>query len=367
MITAKEIKDLEKLEQSLRGLSSVLFSWDMDSKELIFINDAYETLIGTSLDRIYSDPSSFIEHIHPQDKIKTLIGIIDLLENKRKFEGEFRIIDTNGQIKWVHMEFFHEKTEEENHGRLSGQIQDISHWKSRINQLESQLEKNQENLYMLVHDVRGPLQSLQSLYFLLESNLKLKAWDELSANLQLLKNVSADSQNLVNHVLEMIQLEKGLTDLHLSMVNVIALTTALIDQFRPLCLEKSVHLEMITESEELEVMMDEAKFRQVIQNLISNALKFTERNGIIQINLSEEEGYFVLKVSDTGIGISENHLPIIFEKFTKARRKGTKGESTTGLGLAMVKEIVEAHKGEIKVISKENLGTSFLIRIPNRE
>ncbi len=102
---------------------------------------------------------------------------------------------------------------------------------------------------------------------------------------------------------------------------------------------------------------------RVVENLLSNAVKFTDPGGQITISLKQEGRRVMLQISDTGIGIPAHLQPTLFNMFTKAGREGTQGETTTGLGLYIVKQIVEMHGGTIRVVSQENVGTSFFIHL----
>jgi two-component system sensor histidine kinase VicK len=102
----------------------------------------------------------------------------------------------------------------------------------------------------------------------------------------------------------------------------------------------------------------------VLENLISNAVKFTQPTGQVSIILKKKGKNTLLQIKDTGIGIPESLQATIFQKFTKAGRNGTAGEPTTGLGLYIVKQIIEKHQGTIQVESQENVGTTFIIELP---
>jgi two-component system sensor histidine kinase VicK len=97
---------------------------------------------------------------------------------------------------------------------------------------------------------------------------------------------------------------------------------------------------------------------------VSNANKFTRRNGHIRVTVQEKAGNTILSVRDDGIGIPKDLQPQLFERFTRARRPGLKGEETVGLGLSIVKRIVELHGGKIWVESEENKGSTFFIELP---
>jgi two-component system sensor histidine kinase VicK len=116
--------------------------------------------------------------------------------------------------------------------------------------------------------------------------------------------------------------------------------------------------------------IDSLKFLQVINNLISNAIKFTKDNGRIEVRIEERQpaGNKVpvvrFSVADDGIGIPAKMQPVLFDKFTKARRPGIRGEKSTGLGLSVVKSIVELHGGNIWFESAEGKGTTFYVELP---
>ena len=116
--------------------------------------------------------------------------------------------------------------------------------------------------------------------------------------------------------------------------------------------------------EKIYMMVDDIKFRQVLNNLISNALKFTPDGGNITVGIEDQEDTVLFTVVDNGIGIPDKYKDTLFEKFTKARRRGLKGEPSTGLGMSIIKTIVDWHGGKIWFESEENHGTSFYIELP---
>lgn len=111
------------------------------------------------------------------------------------------------------------------------------------------------------------------------------------------------------------------------------------------------------------IALDTSKFSRAISNLLTNAIKFTPKGGKVLVSLVEQDDKVLLEINDNGIGIAEKLQDQIFDKFTKAARKGTEQETSTGLGLYIVKEIVALHEGKIWVESQENHGSSFFIEL----
>ncbi len=112
------------------------------------------------------------------------------------------------------------------------------------------------------------------------------------------------------------------------------------------------------------MMVDDYKFGQAINNFISNAIKFTKDDGTIDVNIEEKQNTVLFTVSDDGIGIPAKYQEDLFDRFTKARRPGLKGEPSVGLGMSIIKLIVDWHGGEIWFNSQENKGTTFFIELP---
>jgi two-component system sensor histidine kinase VicK len=113
--------------------------------------------------------------------------------------------------------------------------------------------------------------------------------------------------------------------------------------------------------------LDVNKMTQVLTNLVSNAIKFTPDGKRVAVKVEKWPGCFRVHVIDEGVGIPESLQPYLFERFTKARRPGLRGEHTTGLGLALCKTIVEWHKGSIKVNSAEGQGCTITVEIPQAD
>jgi signal transduction histidine kinase len=115
------------------------------------------------------------------------------------------------------------------------------------------------------------------------------------------------------------------------------------------------------------VLADEQSLVQVFSNLISNAIKYNKPGGSVIVTLREEDGTLVADVTDTGIGISREHLPLVFDQFYRVSRREDQKTKGTGLGLAIAKKIVEAHNGIIQVESEPERGSTFSVRLPKAE
>jgi signal transduction histidine kinase len=128
--------------------------------------------------------------------------------------------------------------------------------------------------------------------------------------------------------------------------------------------EKEINIEINITKDPIMLNADKDKIDRVISNLVTNAIKFSKRGSIIFVTLQKKDGYAEIIVKDNGIGIPKELQEKVFDLFTKAKRKGTAGEKSYGLGLAICKKIVEVPNCKINVESVEFKGSSFIIHLP---
>jgi signal transduction histidine kinase/class 3 adenylate cyclase/ActR/RegA family two-component response regulator len=167
---------------------------------------------------------------------------------------------------------------------------------------------------------------------------------------------------LVNQLLDLQRLDAGRMQSKFRPCNLKEFVGQIVDTFRPYCEKKQINL--ITELAECpQVYLDPEKFDKVIYNLLSNAIKFTEAGGKIAVLVQVAEGQCRIQVTDTGVGIREDQIPHLFERFRQADGSASRSHEGTGLGLSLVKELVEMHGGKVAVKSIYGQGTSFIVAL----
>jgi len=242
------------------------------------------------------------------------------------------------------------------------EIDDLS---TSINYLAETLKK-QELLRKrltsdMAHELRTPLTNLKSH---IEALLD-KVWEPTD---EVLKGFYDEIQRLiklVNGLNDIAKLDQTTFILNKSNFNLSLELEKLIASFKPLYETSGLKIySKLTPN--LEILMDKDKFKQVIYNLLSNALKYSKKNGEVWVNLSYLKDTIIIEIKDNGIGISEKDLPFIFERFYRSDESRNKNTGGAGIGLTIVKNIVEAHKGTIKVTSSLGIGTTFVITLPEK-
>lgn len=213
---------------------------------------------------------------------------------------------------------------------------------------------------MLVHDLRTPLHNIDvALEYVSEKGVKKSEREEI---LDTTRKETKRLLGIVGDILDFSKIDSGKFDLQLAESNLTTIISEVVRNFEPASEKAGIKLKMVITGVK-DFYFDEVRIRQVLTNLLSNAMKFTE-DGEITIVLSETNNHMArVEVKDTGSGMSEEDIKSIFEKYVQVGNK-TKRVQGTGLGLVVVKGIVEAHGGHVGVESKEGEGSMFWIEIP---
>jgi signal transduction histidine kinase len=229
---------------------------------------------------------------------------------------------------------------------------------ARANQLKSEFLAN------MSHELRTPLNAIIGFSQLLRDETPGKLNQEQK---QCLDDVLESSQhllNLINEVLDLSKIESGRAELKLENVDLKELITPLTRVMRPILGQKKQELEVEIEAGLPQIRVDKTKMGQVLRNLLANSSKFTPEGGKLWITAARADDWLHLSVIDNGAGIKKEDLERIFEPFCQLDYTPGNGKGGTGLGLAVVKEIVERHGGQIRVESEYGRGSRFTISLP---
>jgi signal transduction histidine kinase len=176
-----------------------------------------------------------------------------------------------------------------------------------------------------------------------------------------------DEARLVENLLDLVRIQEGRVSLGLEFESVADIVYSIIQVFEYDAEEKQIELRVKLPSEDdLLIQLDRGKIKQVLSNLIHNAIKFTPEEGTVTVSASSEDEWIKVRVSDTGIGIPEGELEKIFDRFYQVDSSLTRKVGGTGIGLSIAKEYVEMHGGKIWVESKLGKGSTFTFTLPKR-
>ena len=229
--------------------------------------------------------------------------------------------------------------------------------------MEKQNIEKQHILHVVAHDLRNPLSAIHTLAGVVLNEYEYE--EDNREYLELIRSACTESNQLISSLLEIA--ENTNVNYNFTAVEVNELLTGSIQLLSIKASEKKQDIQLATSNEKGIIYADIETINRVIGNLVTNAIKFSPSGSCIEVSASVSEHHVLIKVKDNGIGIPEQYHDKIFNVFTDAKRAGTDGEKTFGLGLSIAKQIVEKHNGRIWFESIENRGTTFYVQFSKVE
>lgn len=220
------------------------------------------------------------------------------------------------------------------------------------------------------HDLRTPLNvmlsSLQMLNLMLNENSFIDKKDKFISYITIMTQNSKRMLKIINNIIDMARIDSGFMQLYMHNYNIVEviedITLTVVDYAR----NKGISIQFDTEIEELIMACDKVKIERVMLNLLSNAVKFTNEGGSILVYISTNTNgdKVYISVKDNGIGISKEKYDWIFKRFAQEDNSATRMNEGSGIGLSIVKSLVEMHKGNITLISEPGIGSEFVVELP---
>ncbi len=368
VIRTKELKEREEyLEVCWNGSNEGAWDWDMKTDKVI-LSDRWREMIGYKPNEIENHFNEWASRIHPKD-YKMVMDVLNKHLNKEgEYNPEHRIRLKSGKWRWFKSKGQALWDQDGKPYRMAGALIDIHDVKIAQKALEKSKQKaeafNQAKSNFLAnmsHEIRTPMNGIIGMTNLLLST----QLDEQQKNYaQLVLNSSANLMQIINDILDISKIEAGKIELENIDFNLRHTAREVINLMMAPAHEKNLNLQFhYPETIPTYVIGDQGRIRQVLFNLINNAIKFSE-DGNIDIEFSLEKKinkrlFFKISVKDQGIGIPKTKLKTIFQKFSQADISTTRKFGGTGLGLPICKELVKLMGGDMRVESIENEGSNF--------
>ena len=223
-------------------------------------------------------------------------------------------------------------------------------------------DSRQEFVSNVSHELKTPLTSMKVLAdsLLAQEDVPVELYKEFMGDIT--EEIEREN-NIINDLLSLVKMDKTSSDLNVKSENINELVERILKRLRPIAALRNI--ELVFESfRPVTADVDEVKLTLAISNLVENAIKYNKENGWVQVSLNADHKYFYVKVADSGMGIPQESLDHIFERFYRVDKSHSKEISGTGLGLAIARNAVITHRGAIKVHSEEGVGTTFTVRVP---
>ncbi len=216
---------------------------------------------------------------------------------------------------------------------------------------------------MMIHELRSPLSVTKGSANMLLNEPEKFTGAQQKALIKQIEDSAADLLNVVSDLLDVSKIEAGKIELFKHQTNIIGVLKEEVEKYRNIARQRNLELSIRVPTDDLELNCDPDKIKHIMSNLISNAMKFTQ-DGEIKVEVRDLPDYIEVTVADTGIGIPSSLKTKVFDKFVQARALPVSREKGTGLGLVIVKGMVEAHGGKIWIEDNYPKGTKMVYTLP---
>ncbi|MBK9098505.1 MAG: PAS domain S-box protein [bacterium] len=386
IFVAKDISERKRMQEAAKdseqkyrniaeNIEDLLYTFErIDDKMMpTYFSNAIEKITGYTQTEFLTDHRLFLKIVHPDDFSDMKKRLAFLWKSEKQSAGEFelRIINKSGNIVWVRNKINFIRDAEGNIHKIYGLVSDITFNKKaeeELKQSAANLKKLNDAkdrfLSIISHDLRAPFSSILGFTDLLLEDETLTDV-ERQQYISYIQDSSKSMLALVNSMLDWTRLQTGRIKFEPEKLNAREIIESSISTVSGTALKKGVEIENLVDPG-LHIFGDKNLILQVFNNLLSNAVKFTKLGDriMISVNVSSTSRFITFSVKDTGVGIKANNLEKLFSIETKFTSEGTAGEKGSGLGLSLVKDIIEKHGGSIDVKSEFGKGTEFIFTIP---
>jgi len=344
------------------------------NRKIIFSNMAGVRMLGVkSREDIYQ--KNILDLAHPDTKTLTEQQFNDIINGKGKqFICECKLIQSNGNS--IDTESVYSMIPYKGENAVMCVVRDISerkHYKIDENMklVRETLEYDRiktEFFANISHELKTPLNiiigTLQLFEMILKNQNSDGSFDKLTKYTAIMRQNCFRLLRMLSNLIYVTEIDSGIVGMHVQNNDLAQIVNNIMPATERFIESKGVQLDINIDSVSLETACDYDKIERVLLNLLSNAVKFTEKGGRISVSLYKKNDCAFISVKDTGIGIPDEMKDIIFERFRQVDKSFTRKCEGSGIGLFLVKSLVEMHKGSVEVISEYGKGSEFTVKLP---
>ncbi|GGG44751.1 PAS domain-containing sensor histidine kinase [Hymenobacter glacieicola] len=347
--------------------SVVYFCYCPTQQRVLYVSEAYERELGGHVAAINEELPGWLARMHPDDRTYLAERLCHAATGQLVQDLELRLSTFDNKTQWLCLTavgYLPEGGGSTGELLISGHLRDITAARAVVEMANRYQAKKNSMLEILSHDLAAPMVLVQQMSGYIKEKVEGLHDEPLNAMLEEMHLICRQGVNLIRDFVDQEFMESSQIDLHLSRVDLAERLRIVVANYQEREQATARHFSFEASQPTIYAEIDENKFLQAINNLLSNSLKFTPDGGLLRVTLSQHPTHLLITVADTGIGIPRDMQPELFERFTPARRPGLRGEKSTGLGMSIIKTIVELHQGRIWFESAEGEGTTFFIRLP---
>ena len=346
----------ERFDRAINGSNDGL--WDCDiQKSLVWCSSRFNALLGYEAKSTQISMDEFIRYFDPKDKcsIDPIFKFINTFE--KTLDERCKLKCNDGNYIWFRIRGRLYYDSEGIPVDLAGSIMDISE------QVRVEAMKD-EFVATVSHELRTPLTSIRGSLALITGGAVGGVDKKMTSMLEIADRNTERLLNIINDILDMSKIEAGKVIYHFEEMELVEFIKESIELNHGLAETHKASLKLITDLKQAWVSTDGGRLNQIMNNLISNAVKFSGEGGNVTLRLSQYKGYYRLAVEDNGSGIKKSYQPFLFNKFTQEQSSQTRETGGTGLGLAITKVLIEQLGGKISYSTIQGKGTTFFIDLP---
>ncbi|MDX2097787.1 MAG: PAS domain-containing protein [Leptolyngbyaceae cyanobacterium bins.59] len=387
-----DISDRKQIEEQLRRSEAhlnmaqriaQLGSWEFDlqTKQIFWSQEVFEIYARNPKTGVPTY-AEFLKSVHPADRIRVMRTAQKVIQGENSFDIEFRVYRADGNLCHVQGRGEFNRNLDENGGRLVGTVLDITNRKqteAELRRLNERLTLSNADLHRatrlkdeflanMSHELRTPLNAVLGMTEGLQEEVFGPLTDRQRQALATVERSGKHLLELINDILDLSKIESEKLELQTAPVTVNQLCESSLTFVRQQAAKKDIYLTSEISENLPNLMVDERRIRQVLINLLSNAVKFTPDGGQVcleaHLDLQASKPMLCFSVIDTGIGIAEENVGKLFQPFVQVDSRLNRQYSGTGLGLALVRRLVELHGGKVSVTSVLGEGSCFTVWLP---
>ncbi|MFL5344836.1 MAG: ATP-binding protein [Hyalangium sp.] len=357
----------ERYQLVMRATSDVVWDLDLETGRIQW-SDAVEQVFGCPRAELNGDPERWRRRIHPEDRPRVLEGLQRALESRtERWQDEYRFQRGDGAYAFVVDRGYMVRDAEGRAVRMAGALQDITEQKRSeeerqrlLSEARRRVEFEQQLVGIVSHDLRGPLNAIIAGASMMLQRDTIEPWQ--AKTVARILSCAERSNRLIRDLLDFTQARMGggipvkpaPADFH-------ELTLQVLEETRAAHVERDIQA---SQSGDGRGQWDADRMAQVVSNLVVNALKYSPEKTPVRVETRGEEERVLLCVRNVGEPIAADLLPRIFEPLRRGKRRANRSDRSIGLGLYIVRELVQAHGGTVEVTSTEAEGTSFTVSLP---
>jgi PAS domain S-box-containing protein len=359
--TENAIKESESRFRNMADAAPVMI-WVCDAnQQSTYFNATWLNFTGRTMDQELG--AGWIQSVHPDDLDRCLATLSEAFKLRKPVSAEYRIRRYDGVYRWI---LDRGTPRFDSEGGLIGYVGsciDVTDSRAAMESMRQADRRKDEFLAVLAHELRNPLAPINSS----TEYLKLRGGidDEAKWALDIIGNQVSHLSRLVDDLLDVARITQNRIELRREVITLSDVAYAAIETCRPAIAAAGHTFQVELDPEPIYIDADFARVNQVLQNLLLNACKYTPEAGLITLRTFRQNGRAVAEVSDTGIGLSSDHMEAIFDLFVQADHSSTRAQSGLGIGLTLVQRLMEMHGGSVHASSPGlGQGSTFTIDLP---